>query len=359
MIVSFLGMAQGNERTPKIAVLSLDSRGIEVDNIAMGNLVRLELIKTQKYEVLDKYDVAHELEKAGIDQANCFGKNQLTEAGKVLKTKYMLTGSIEKFGDKLIYTLRLINVEESLIEKTTVLEFVYQMEDIQMMTTIIINDLLGLPNNDHTMSLLVSFERPITNNRTSINLNGPRFGIQYFTGDMAERLTAPESEGGFGMSQPFTSTFGYQWETQYVSAGSFQALFEFIPSVNAIETGTPSFSFTVLHGMRFNGFEVGFGPSFRLLKLGKGYYDNSGAWVHTNEVPQGEDFELVERLDSRGVVKLNTGLIVAAGYTFRSGYLNFPVNLYWSPSPNLDSNIFGLVLGFNIAKTPVRSIPND
>lgn len=360
-LISYCGFAQFDEDAdnPTIAVLSMDSKGIDIDNIPMGNLVRLELIKTQKYEVLDKYDVAHEMEESGIDQSNCFGKNQLTEAGKILKSDYMLTGSVEKFGDKLIYTLRLVDVEKSKIEKTTVLEFVYQMEDIQTMTTIIINDLLDIPNDPHKMELLVSFERPITNNRSSLNLSGPRFGVQYFTGDMADRLTAKPADGGFDMNYPITSTFGYQWETQYISAGRFQALFEFIPSVNGIESGTPSFSFTVMHGMRIDGWEFGFGPSFRLLKLGKGYYDNNDQWHLESEAPSGTDVEIVERLDSRGVVKLNTGLVLAGGYTFTSGYLNFPVNFYWSPSPNIDSNVFGLVLGFNIAKTPMRQIPND
>ena len=43
-------------------------------------------------------------------------------------------------------------------------------------------------------------------------------------------------------------------------------------------------------------------------------------------------------------------LIVAIGKTFKSGYLNIPVNLYYSPKKG--GSIIGLTFGFNIAKKP-------
>jgi len=33
-----------------IAIVSIDTRGLSLDNLSMGNLVRLELEKTKKYE---------------------------------------------------------------------------------------------------------------------------------------------------------------------------------------------------------------------------------------------------------------------------------------------------------------------
>ncbi len=350
--------AMNNDRET-IAVLSMDSRGLNIDNVSMGNLVRLELEKTQRFEVMDKYDVAHTMEEAGIDISTCFGKNQLVEAGQILGSQNMLTGAVEKFGEKIIYTLRLIDVRGARIERTSVIEFVNQVEDIQTMTTLIVQDLLDIEMDQVKYEMLASFDKPITNSRTSVNLNGPRFGIQVFQGQVADRLTAAKSEGGFGMNYPVMSVFGYQWETQYISAGDFQALFEFIPTVNGIETGNPSFSLTVLHGMRYDGWEFGFGPAFRVTRMGQGYYDESDNWVLSDEVPQGVNAELITNIDSRGPVKLNTGLILALGKTIHSGYLNLPINVYWSPSPQLNSNIFGVILGFNIAKAPVNRTPNS
>lgn len=347
---------EGNKET--IAILSMDSRGLNIENVPMGNLVRLEIEKTQQYEVMDKYDVAFEMKEAGIDAANCFGKNQLVEAGQILKVDKMLTGSVDKFGDKIIYTLRLIDVEGDRIEKATVIEFVHQPEDIQTMTTLIVNDLLDIENDETTYEMLVSFQRPITNNRTSLSLDGPRFGALIASGRMAQRLTDERENGGLGLGLPVASMFGYQWETQYVSAGDFSALFEFIPSVNAIESSV-SFSMTILHGIRYQGIEFGFGPAFRLSRIGEGYYNDAGDWVFLGEgIEVPENAKVVSAFDTRAPVGLHTGLVVAAGYTFTSGYLNFPVNVYWSPSPQLDSSTWGIILGFNIAKNPVRQIPN-
>ncbi len=362
VITAFNANAQSgsmDSNKESIAVLSMDSKGLNIDNISMGNLVRLELEKTQRYEVLDKYDVAHIMEEAGIDVSTCFGKNQLVEAGEILHADNMLTGAVEKFGDKIIFTLRLIDVSEAKIERTSVIEFINQIEDIQVMTTLIVQDILDIEKDQVKYEMLASFDQPITNSRTSVNLNGPRFGIQYFDGQIGRRLMDSEDVGGYGMNTPIMSVFGYQWEKQYISAGEFQALFEFIPTVNGIETGNPTFSLTVLHGMRYNGWELGFGPAFRVARIGRGYYDGEGIWNLSDEVPDGSGYQLIDNIDSRGAVKLNTGLIVALGKTIHSGYLNFPINIYWSPSPQLNSNIFGLILGFNIAKSPVSRVPNN
>lgn len=347
-----------NRSSKSIAVLSMDCIGIDIDNIAMGNLVRLELEKTGQYEVMDKYDVAHQMKSASIDQSTCFGKNQLIDAGNVLKTDYMLTGSVERFGDKIIYTLRLIDVKKRVIEKATVLEFVNQIGDIQAMTSLIINKLLELPYDQVSMEMLASFDKPITNSRASLSLNGPRFGIQYANGELGKRLVDDSKHGGLGLNSPMFSSFGYQWETQYISAGEFQALFEFIPTVNAIETGTPAFALSVIHGMRFHGWEFGFGPTFRITKLAEGYYNDQNEWTLAGDVPAPEGADVFQAFDARGPVKLNTGLVVALGKTIHSGYLNFPINFFWSPSPQLRSNTFGLMVGFNIAKSPMRRVEN-
>ena len=101
-----------------IAIISIDTKGLNLDNVEMGNLVRLELEKTNKFEVLDKYDVSDIMEANSIDISSCFGKSKLVKVGKLLKADKMLTGSAEKFGDKIIFILRMIDVSTEKIEKT-------------------------------------------------------------------------------------------------------------------------------------------------------------------------------------------------------------------------------------------------
>lgn len=358
MAVVVLGLSSlalhGQEKAgakESIAIVAIDAQGLSLDNISMGNLVRLELEKTRQFEVLDKYDVAHLLEKNNIAPEKSFGKRKLVDIGELLGADKMLTGSAEKFGDKIIFILRLIDVEDSKIEKTSVMEYIYEEEHIQRMARVSVNDLLGIENDKEVIEVLVNFERPITSDKASLRLNGPRFGVQAFSGTIADRLRAPKSEGGFN-SYAFSSVFAYQHEFQYISSGEFQALFEMLGAVNGIETGHFTPSFTILNGLRYHGWEIGFGPVFRVSKTAHGYFDDSGKWFREHEMQEGENYEIVKTIDSRGNLELSTGLVFAVGKTFTSGYLHLPINLYYSPTPQLDSHVFGLMLGFTIAKRP-------
>jgi len=178
-------------------------------------------------------------------------------------------------------------------------------------------------------------------------------GAIWTTGRAAERLMASEKEGGFNM-YPVTSVFGYQYEVQYISSGDFQALVEFVGAINGLESGKVIPSLTFLNGFRFNksGFELGLGPVFRISQVAEGYWDENDIWHMADQVPSGSNYKLEEALDNRGDAKLTTGLIIAVGKTFKSGYLNVPVNLY--VSPNKEGTVVGISFGFNIAKRKTK-----
>ncbi len=273
--------------------------------------------------------------------------------GKILKADKMLTGSAEKFGDKIVLILRLIDVKTESIEKTSVVEYLDQQDEIQYMVQISIQKLLDLETDDNMVDLLVNYERPITSPKTKVKLNGPRMGATSTFGPAAARLQAPKDEGGYN-AYPVTSMFGYQYEVQYLSSGEFQALVEFVGAINGLESGTVVPSLSFLNGFRFNssGWELGIGPTFRITQRAKGYYDNQGKWHLASDMPENEDYPIQNELDSRGHIELSTGLIIALGKTFHSGYLNVPVNLY--VSPRKEGTVVGLSFGFNVAKKPVK-----
>ncbi|MBI4645294.1 MAG: hypothetical protein HY738_01555 [Bacteroidia bacterium] len=334
-----------------IAVLSFETKGITYEPVSVTDMVRRELEKTQKYEVLDKYDMTDILSKNNIKVETCFGKNCLVETGKLLKADKVLTGGIERFGEKLIIALRIINVHSENIEKATVVEFINQQPYLQTMLTISINDLLGIPNEKNLVDMLINYDQPLSSPKTKVKLNGPRMGISWTSGKTGERLIASKNHGGYNMF-PVTSMFGYQHEAQYLSAGDFQALIEFIGTINGLESGMIIPAITFLNGFRFNkyGYEFGFGPNFRVIQTAKGYYDENGNWRLSTEMPEGANYNTDEALDSRGDLRLSTSLIIAAGKTFKSGYLNIPVNIY--VSPRKDGTVVGATFGFNIAKQP-------
>lgn len=334
-----------------IVVAGFDTKNLNIDNATMNSIVQFELEKTGLLEVLDKYDVMDISKKNEIDLYNSFGKSVLIRLGQLAKADKVLSGSVEKFGDKITFVMRLIDVQSDKIEKTNVMEYLNQQEEIQTMARISINNLMGLPNSSNLVDLLVNYDKPINSIKTTIKLNGPRMGAAYTFGDAKKRLEAPKAQGGYDMF-PLTSCFGYQFEIQYLSSGNFQALVEFIPMVNGLESGVFIPSFTFMNGFRFNqhGWEFGVGPIVRMSRKAKGYFDEKDKWVISNISPNDSLYKLTEQIDNRGVLRLSTGLVIAVGKTFKSGYLNIPVNLYISPRK--DGTVVGLTFGFNVAKKP-------
>ena len=349
MIFSLLAQTSTKQT---IAIVSLDTKGLELDNEQMSNLVRLELEKIDRYEVLDKYDVRDAVTMHDIDPDQTFGKTKVIAVGKLLETDKMLTGSAERFGDKIIVILRLIDTKSERIEKTSVMEYLDMQEEVQTMVMISLNDLLDIENDPHLVDLLIDFPGPITSTKTTLSLNGPRIGATYTGGIAGKRLQASKDDGGYNMF-PVTSMFGYQFEKQYLSAGDFQALVEAVVAINGLESGNFIPSFTFLNGFRFNnsGFEFGVGPIFRLVRMAEGYYDEDDNWVYMRrQVNVDPNIDIEEVIDNRGNLKPNIGLLVAVGKTFRSGYLNVPVNLYFSPRKQ--GSVIGVTFGFNSTRKP-------
>lgn len=335
-----------------IAVIGIDTKGIELDNTSMGNLIRLELEKANRYEVLDKYDVANKLSENAIDPDNCFGKTKLIRAGKLLKTEKVLTGNVEKFGDKIIFVLRMIDVNSERIENTNVMEYLYLESEIQTMAKISVNNIIGVENDKLLVDLLIDYDNLVSSPKTTVKLNGPRMGASVVFGETADRLGASEKDGGYDM-YPVSSIFGYQYEFQYLSSGDFQALVEMVGAFSGLETGNFIPSLSVMNGFRFNntGWEFALGPIFRVAKTAEGYWDNDGNW-NLGKIPEGSDYFLTTAIDSRGSTNLSTSLIIAFGKTFKSGYLNMPVNVYFVPKK--EGSTIGVVFGFNIAKKQKR-----
>ncbi|MEI6820964.1 MAG: hypothetical protein WCL51_03455 [Bacteroidota bacterium] len=346
LIINIIGFSQSKV---SIAVIGIDTKGTKLDNISMGNLVRLELEKTNHFEVFDKYDVNNLLSAKGVDPDKCYGKIKLIEAGKILGVEKILTGSVEKFGEKIIFVLRMIDVKSEKIENTNVMEYLNLEDQIQIMAKLSVNNIIGIVNDKLIVDLLIDYDNLVSSPKTTVRLNGPRMGVAFFMGKSAKRMEASKDEGGYNM-YPISSVFGYQYEFQYLSAGDFQALVEVVGAFSGLETGNFIPSVSVMNGFRFNknGWEFALGPIFRFTRVAEGYYDENGNWHLTSAMPLGKMYPLENAIDNRGDVNLSASLIIGVGRTFRSGYLNIPVNIYYIPRK--EGGTIGLNFGFNIAK---------
>jgi hypothetical protein len=353
--------AQKDNVRSKVAVLNLDTKSFAFDPAQSGNITRLELDKLDLFDVMDRYDIDYLLDKEKQNIADCYGKLCLVEVGKKIKADKMLTGTIELLGDRIVVTMRMIDVPSASVEKTQVLDFLNVKTQVQTMIGLTLRKMYKLPIDENTLNQLTqvnAFDTSVnTTKEEKVNLNGPRMGAALMTGANARILKGSPNQGGFEMS-PITFQFGYQMEVQYIGQGNFQALVEFLPMITGLDQGKIIPSITILNGLRENrlGLEFAFGPTFLLTKKAQGFYDKEENWKLKSEwdSQNGKNPNpnaITSRADSRGEYTLSSGFVFAVGKTFRSGRLNIPVNTYVRPDYKNGSQ-WGVSFGFNARKYP-------
>jgi Skp family chaperone for outer membrane proteins len=352
------------------AVGSIQTFKVYAHSSTAEKLVSMELVKLNKYNVLDHFDTQ---EVPDVDQYDsCFAKQCLIEYGKALETDYIFSGSIEKLAGKIIITLKMIDVQNESVKKTVSEEFADNEKELQRMIRVTLQKMHGIQPEAELYEQLKFQNEVITSKNTGrINNSGPRMGLAYAHGSIDEFLTRSESRGGLEMA-PVFSNIGYQFETQYVGTEKFSAIFEFIPSLNGLEQGKFLPSFAVMNGFRFGkqGWEFAFGPNFGLTKRSEGFFDHHGHYATSNDdygkywskrdlqnaghgytaaAVKENGYLFSSTADLRGDLKVSTRWVMAFGRSFRSGALNIPVNVFYSSVKK--GGMIGMSVGFNITRS--------
>ena len=348
---------KAQESKPTIAVTDIDVRGHKMNGAQAIQFAINELMRIDQYEVMDRYDLEYLSRRDTLSLGGCFSKICLKEIGIKLKVDKMFTGSISQLGDNLNITLRVLDVKTGVFELVKIKEFlIIPGSELQMMR-ICMNEMFNLPNDQDMVNKLTQrteFDNTVNNPYTlRLRSDGPRMGATFATGFLADVLTRPADEGGYG-GNPYMFQFGYQFEKQYLNEGNFQALFEFIPMITGLDQGQFIPSVTLLNGLRnnTNGWEFAFGPTFSLSKYTDGYLNDQNQFIISATGPRSLEEEanslgksVENRPDSRGITQITYGFLFAAGKTIKSGKLNLPVNLFVVPGKN--GLRFGISMGWN------------
>ena len=360
-ICAFGGTAHAQSEPKKtLAVLDFDVRNYPVDAQQLIDKATIELIRINKFEIVDKYDIEYISKRDQVDLKGCYSKICLEDIGKRLKCDFLLTGSYDVLGDRVAVTVRLYDVAKgSFAESASRVYLNIPQQNLTMME-VAIKDLLAVANDENLIKKLTiseEYESALNNPETAvINNNGPRLGVTAVVGGSTQILMADPRTGGFGYSLPALTSFGYQFEQVFVNSGDFQALFEFIPLIAGLEYGRVIPSANVLMGMRNSrtGWEFAVGPNFTTTVTAEGYMQGENFIIRGTQGYDPTGKEVITRLDSRGDLAVSTGLVLGFGKTFKSGKMNFPVNLFVVTPGRGDSWRIGTSVGFNIVrkKTP-------
>ena len=351
----------------KAAVVNVYTDGVTISPNGAESLLRIELTKTEQFKVFDKLDMLEIAKDNEIDFKDCYGKKCLHNIGVLAEVDKIVTGSIENLGKKIVVTIKILDINTDSYDQIAIQEFINIETELQNMVQITLNKALSIENDKAAMETLVYFNQPPKTPTVQISNSGPRMGLAMVGGDLQEVLTRSEEEGGYE-AIPILSQFGYQFEQVYLSSGNFQALAEGMVLMTGLEQGLFNPSFAFMNGFRNSktGIEIAFGPSIKFKRETMGYRDESNVWHRSQEWDASEEvtdttgftytdynanpnpYEIVKGLDKRGNIKLAATWVWAVGKTFHSGYLNIPVNAYFSYGK--EGWYTGLSVGFNIAK---------
>ncbi len=220
--------AQGNS---SVAVANPNVEGLYATPSICAKILRLELSKLNKYSVYDTFDMEAVYDEDSSYRNKCLSKSCLVEFGKKLESDYMIAGSFDLLGNKIVITLKMIDVKNGTIYKSGLREFTNQEKELQRMTEIVLKEMLGDPLVNTELVDRLKFDNDIItkSNVGKVSNSGPRIGVGvgFMTGSFYEFANRSETQGGLDIV-PAISMIGYQLEAQYVGTGNFSALAEFI-----------------------------------------------------------------------------------------------------------------------------------
>ena len=389
ILIAFLIMTCQSfaQEKPTIAVANPNIVGLKTTTTIAAKLLRLELIKMDNYFVYDEFDMEDIYKLDSSYRNNCLSKSCLVRMGTSLGVDYMITGSFDELGNKIVLSLKVIDVKNASIFKTRVQEFDNQPLELQRMVEITLKEMHAIEVQQEIVDRLQFKNEVITsNNLGRIKNNGPRVGYGILTGSLTEFATRSVSQGGLGIF-PAVSMIGYQLEAQYVGTENFSGLVEGIINVSGLEQGQFIPTITVMNGFRFGkaGWEFAFGPGFGLKSESYGFFDTNGSfgdvgsYINQNDwgsyadktyndidlYPEfflngyftrpdvsevNPDYNLNEKhADKRGKVSISTSFVFGFGRTFRAGALNMPVNIFYSSKKG--GGLLGINIGFNVLRS--------
>lgn len=136
----FIGLKSFCQDTkPSAAIIEIKTVGLPYLNEEITEVVRFELEKIQKYQLLEKEDMDFIFAKEKMVPKNCYNELCLVFAGKTLAVDKVLSGSVSKLGDNKLITFKIYDIKTEQLENSKKIEII---SDPEQSINLIINSAL-------------------------------------------------------------------------------------------------------------------------------------------------------------------------------------------------------------------------
>lgn len=107
------------QNLPNAAVLDFDYKNVTKDDATIiTDFFRSELIKTKKFNVLDRSNINKILQEHKLQTTGLTDTEGTVEIGKLLNVQYVFIGTFSKLDNTFMLTVNMVNIKTGKIEKT-------------------------------------------------------------------------------------------------------------------------------------------------------------------------------------------------------------------------------------------------
>jgi len=134
-----------------IAILELEGKNVsQTEASILSDKLRVELYKTEKFNIIERGQMDEILEEQGFQQTGCFSDECIVEVGRLIGVEQIIAGSIGKVGDIYFISIRLISVSQGTI-----------INNVEEMVEGSINEVLKTGMTNITLKLIAEKSSPL------------------------------------------------------------------------------------------------------------------------------------------------------------------------------------------------------
>jgi|GEM_PF-1528134 len=135
MLFCFTTPLQASKEKPYAAILMLEVSGGIPESYApaFSDRLRLEVFKTDAFQVMERNEMTEILKEIGFQMTGCTSNECVIEAGRILGVEQMIAGSISQIGEIFTISLRVIDIQTAEIIRVENVDYMGSIEELLTM----------------------------------------------------------------------------------------------------------------------------------------------------------------------------------------------------------------------------------